>query len=162
MRTSNTSMLPSQSNDLSRCEMGLKKELREMLPIIVFKKSFFVKETQCSVCLGDYLGEDRLQQIPACGHTFHMYCIDLWLSTHTTCPLCRQSLLAASTKAPDSAEGFETSSLHVENDDEMSRQQTNEDPQTSQQPPESEDRDERVVPTVVQYAEVERGTETAK
>ncbi|XP_047323729.1 RING-H2 finger protein ATL58-like [Impatiens glandulifera] len=79
--------------EISRIELGLKKEVREMLPIIIYKESFSVKDTQCSVCLGDYQSEDRLQQIPACGHTFHMECIDLWLATRTTCPLCRLSLI---------------------------------------------------------------------
>ncbi|CAK9171691.1 unnamed protein product, partial [Ilex paraguariensis] len=33
-------------NEIStRCELGLKKELREMLPIIVFKESFSVRDT---------------------------------------------------------------------------------------------------------------------
>ncbi|KAL2326529.1 hypothetical protein Fmac_025587 [Flemingia macrophylla] len=72
---------------------GLNKQLREMLPVIVYNQSFSVKDTQCSVCLLEYQPEDRLQQIPACGHSFHMSCIDLWLATHTTCPLCRFSLL---------------------------------------------------------------------
>lgn len=58
---------------------------------------------RCSVCLGDYQADDRLQQIPGCGHTFHIDCIDLWLTTHTTCPLCRKSLLA-STKPPDTSD----------------------------------------------------------
>ena len=48
---------------------------------------------RCSVCLGDYQADDKLQQIPACGHTFHMDCIDLWLTSHTTCPLCRLTLI---------------------------------------------------------------------
>ncbi|KAK8482317.1 hypothetical protein V6N11_047012 [Hibiscus sabdariffa] len=50
---------------------------------------------RCSVCLGDYQADDKLQQIPACGHTFHMDCIDHWLAYHTTCPLCRLSVLAS-------------------------------------------------------------------
>ncbi|KAF8404035.1 hypothetical protein HHK36_008911 [Tetracentron sinense] len=86
-------------------ESGLKKEFREMLPIIVFRESFSIKDTLCSVCLGDYQAEDRLQQIPACGHTFHMDCIDHWLATHTTCPLCRLSLVPVAkmpTELPDS------------------------------------------------------------
>ncbi|KAG8633499.1 RING-H2 finger protein ATL7 isoform X2 [Manihot esculenta] len=87
------------SNDIFRAELGLKKELREMLPIIVYKESFSVKDTQCPVCLGDYEAEDRLQQIPACGHTFHMECIDQWLANHVTCPLCRLSLIE-SAKVP--------------------------------------------------------------
>ncbi|KAL3638643.1 hypothetical protein CASFOL_016550 [Castilleja foliolosa] len=153
MRTSNSMIPISQTNtdDISRCELGLKKELREMLPIVVFKESFFVKDTLCSVCLGEYEAEDKLQQIPVCGHTFHMDCIDLWLSTHTTCPLCRQSLLASTTtiKVPTDdindahlqTNDNTLTSFDVENGDETSRANNNEDPQTSLQP---SDRDERV------------------
>ncbi|KAF2290877.1 hypothetical protein GH714_016092 [Hevea brasiliensis] len=90
---------PRDNNDIFRAELGLKKELREMLPIIVYKESFSVRDTQCPVCLGDYQAEDKLQQIPACGHTFHMECIDRWLANHSTCPLCRLSLIA-SAKVP--------------------------------------------------------------
>ncbi|KAL3737031.1 hypothetical protein ACJRO7_025885 [Eucalyptus globulus] len=85
--------------DVPRTEAGLTKELREMLPVIVYKESFSVNDSQCSVCLGDYESEDRLQQVPACGHTFHMGCIDHWLATHTTCPLCRTSLLAPTNRS---------------------------------------------------------------
>ncbi|WOL04105.1 hypothetical protein Cni_G12826 [Canna indica] len=76
-------------------ESGIKKEVREMLPVVVFKESFLIRETQCSVCLGDYESDDRLQKIPPCGHTFHVDCIDHWLASNTTCPLCRVSLLPA-------------------------------------------------------------------
>lgn len=50
---------------------------------------------RCSVCLADYQPDERLQKIPPCGHTFHINCIDHWLSKNTTCPLCRVSLLPA-------------------------------------------------------------------
>lgn len=66
-----------------------------MLPVVVFKESFLIRETQCSVCLADYQPDERLQRIPPCGHTFHIECIDHWLSKNTTCPLCRVSLLPA-------------------------------------------------------------------
>lgn len=56
---------------------------------------------RCSICLGDYKANDRLQQIPMCGHTFHMDCINHWLTNNTTCPLCRVSLLPASKAASD-------------------------------------------------------------
>ncbi|KAG8378563.1 hypothetical protein BUALT_Bualt08G0149900 [Buddleja alternifolia] len=177
MRTANSVPTSEISDDISRCELGLKKELREMLPIIVFKESFSVKDTQCAVCLGDYQAEDRLQQIPACGHTFHMDCIDLWLATHTTCPLCRQSLLAITSHGEGDihVETNNTTSCNAENGDETSHQNdndlvSNEDPQTSQQSPESGDRDERVVPAVgrternrdLQYDDVDRDMENAK
>ncbi|KMZ72577.1 RING finger family protein [Zostera marina] len=74
-------------------EPGLKKEVREMLPVVVFNESFLIRETQCSVCLGDYKSDDRLKRIPPCGHTFHVECIDNWLTTNITCPLCRASLI---------------------------------------------------------------------
>ncbi|XP_044511102.1 RING-H2 finger protein ATL7-like isoform X2 [Mangifera indica] len=112
-------------NDLSRAEMGLKKELREMLPIIIYKESFSIKDIQCSVCLADYLAEDKLQQIPACGHAFHMDCIDHWLATHTTCPLCRLSLIPsakAPIESPDTQEGTSQESSLTENGDGASDQ----------------------------------------
>ncbi|KAE9592690.1 hypothetical protein Lal_00028975 [Lupinus albus] len=91
------------NNTISTSDMGLKKELREMLPIIVYKESFSVKDTQCAVCLLEYQADDKLQQIPACGHTFHMSCIDLWLANHSTCPLCRLSLLTFSTSSTETS-----------------------------------------------------------
>ncbi|TKY68222.1 RING-H2 finger protein ATL58 [Spatholobus suberectus] len=64
------------------------------------------------VCLLDYQPEDRLQQIPACGHTFHMSCIDLWLATHTTYPLCRFSLLTTTKSST------QTSDMQSQNNEE--------------------------------------------
>ncbi|RWR90297.1 Zinc finger, RING-type [Cinnamomum micranthum f. kanehirae] len=100
-------------------EPGLKKEMREMLPVVIFRESFLIRDTQCSICLGDYKANDRLQQIPMCGHTFHMDCINHWLTNNTTCPLCRVSLLPASKAASDpvdtqEAYANETEQLHIE------------------------------------------------
>lgn len=75
---------------------------------------------RCSVCLGDYQANDRLQQIPACKHAFHMECIDNWLSTHTTCPLCRLSLLASSPTVPQTTN--DSISTNVEDSTEVSLQ----------------------------------------
>ena len=65
------------------------------------------------MCLGEYEAEERLQQIPACGHTFHINCIDHWLSSRATCPLCRLSLLPSPKPrpVPDNAADVETSQL---------------------------------------------------
>lgn len=112
---------------------------------------FFFFGCRCSVCLGDYQAEDKLQQIPVCGHTFHMDCIDLWLATHTTCPLCRLSLLAStksSTEPPDNSQA-ETSHRpdDAENCDEGSPQycsQSSEDPSQLDQQMSSSSTQERV------------------
>ena len=47
----------------------------------------------CAVCLAEYEAGEMLRQLPPCGHEFHLACIDPWLSNHTTCPMCRCSLL---------------------------------------------------------------------
>ncbi|XP_040376333.1 E3 ubiquitin-protein ligase ATL15-like [Oryza brachyantha] len=46
----------------------------------------------CSVCLDDVRGGETVRRLPACGHLYHAACIDAWLRSHTTCPLCRSDL----------------------------------------------------------------------
>ena len=48
----------------------------------------------CAVCLCEFEDDDRLRLLPKCSHAFHVDCIDTWLLSHSTCPLCRRSLLA--------------------------------------------------------------------
>uniref|UniRef100_J3MCQ6 RING-type E3 ubiquitin transferase n=1 Tax=Oryza brachyantha TaxID=4533 RepID=J3MCQ6_ORYBR len=43
----------------------------------------------CAVCLCEFDAEDRLRLLPLCGHAFHLHCIDTWLLSNSTCPLCR-------------------------------------------------------------------------
>ncbi|KAG2649869.1 hypothetical protein PVAP13_1NG136100 [Panicum virgatum] len=43
----------------------------------------------CPVCLEDVRGGERVRQVPACRHVFHVGCIDMWLHSHRTCPMCR-------------------------------------------------------------------------
>ncbi|NP_001149313.2 RING-H2 finger protein ATL2C [Zea mays] len=48
----------------------------------------------CAVCLCEFAPDDQLRLLPKCSHAFHLECIDTWLLSHSTCPLCRRSLLA--------------------------------------------------------------------
>ncbi|OEL22145.1 hypothetical protein BAE44_0016836 [Dichanthelium oligosanthes] len=43
----------------------------------------------CSVCLEDVRGGGMVRQVPVCRHIFHVGCIDMWLHSHRTCPMCR-------------------------------------------------------------------------
>lgn len=36
---------------------------------------------------------EKIQQLPACNHSFHVQCIDEWLAKNVTCPICRTSVL---------------------------------------------------------------------
>ena len=44
---------------------------------------------QCPVCLEDVEAGEMVRQLPACRHLFHVECVDMWLHSHATCPLCR-------------------------------------------------------------------------
>uniref|UniRef100_A0A0E0LCB3 RING-type E3 ubiquitin transferase n=1 Tax=Oryza punctata TaxID=4537 RepID=A0A0E0LCB3_ORYPU len=44
---------------------------------------------QCSVCLGAVQAGEVVRRLPACKHLYHVECIDMWLASHATCPICR-------------------------------------------------------------------------
>lgn len=44
---------------------------------------------QCSVCIGMVQSGELVRMLPLCKHLYHVECIDRWLASHDTCPLCR-------------------------------------------------------------------------
>ena len=44
----------------------------------------------CSICLLCFCDGEVVRDLP-CKHMFHMLCVDDWLASETTCPLCRES-----------------------------------------------------------------------
>ncbi|KAL2653647.1 hypothetical protein R1flu_021775 [Riccia fluitans] len=83
-------------DNVSEAEQGLERGLIESFPSIVYGGEVQVNETICSVCLGEYTVGEKLRVIPSCKHTFHMECVDVWLSRRSTCPVCRISLQPSS------------------------------------------------------------------
>ncbi|XP_042035266.1 RING-H2 finger protein ATL38-like [Salvia splendens] len=47
---------------------------------------------ECAVCLSEFEDHETLRLIPKCDHVFHPECIDTWLESHVTCPVCRANL----------------------------------------------------------------------
>jgi E3 ubiquitin-protein ligase ATL41 len=47
---------------------------------------------QCAVCLSLVQEGEVVRRLPACMHLFHVCCIDMWLRSHSTCPLCRATV----------------------------------------------------------------------
>lgn len=43
----------------------------------------------CSICLGPFEPGQRTQEILPCRHYFHANCLEQWLASHDSCPLCR-------------------------------------------------------------------------
>jgi E3 ubiquitin-protein ligase ATL41 len=48
---------------------------------------------QCVICLGLVQVGEVVRRLPACKHMFHVECIDAWLSSHSTCPICRADVV---------------------------------------------------------------------
>ncbi|KAA0036326.1 E3 ubiquitin-protein ligase ATL31-like [Cucumis melo var. makuwa] len=49
---------------------------------------------ECAVCLAEFQHYETLRLLPKCGHVFHPPCIDAWLASCATCPICRANLAA--------------------------------------------------------------------
>ena len=56
----------------------------------------------CSICTLEYEPTQEVRSLDQCDHTFHIGCIDRWLSDHNTCPLCRAVVIPTSSSQQDS------------------------------------------------------------
>ncbi|VVB08620.1 unnamed protein product [Arabis nemorensis] len=80
----------------SRARRGLDKEVIESFPIFLYSEVKGLKigkgGVECAICLSEFEDEETLRWMPPCSHTFHANCIDAWLSSWSTCPVCRANL----------------------------------------------------------------------
>ena len=51
------------------------------------------EQAECCICLGVFEDGDKVKVLPLCRHYYHSECVDRWLSGHSSCPLCRASVL---------------------------------------------------------------------
>ncbi|XP_075485482.1 RING-H2 finger protein ATL66-like [Primulina tabacum] len=79
--------------------LGLDSTTINGLPIVLYRSSVdseSIMESECCICLGMFGDGDKVKELPGCKHVFHSECVDKWLNTHSSCPLCRASLRADS------------------------------------------------------------------
>ncbi|KAF8089213.1 hypothetical protein N665_0513s0007 [Sinapis alba] len=77
-------------------DSGVDQSLIDKLPVFHYKSIIGpnnITSFDCPVCLSEFETEDKLRLLPKCSHAFHVDCIDTWLLSHSTCPLCRSNLL---------------------------------------------------------------------
>uniref|UniRef100_A0A0D9W5N0 RING-type E3 ubiquitin transferase n=1 Tax=Leersia perrieri TaxID=77586 RepID=A0A0D9W5N0_9ORYZ len=75
---------------------GLDPAVVATFPIVpyreVVKHKIGKSVLECAVCLTSFDDGDDLRLLPHCSHAFHPECIDPWLDSRVTCPLCRANL----------------------------------------------------------------------
>ncbi|CAF1651461.1 unnamed protein product [Adineta ricciae] len=79
---------------------ALAKSTEEILaksPVIIFDAAnqtleFRDENPMCAICLETFNNKDKIRKL-ACTHYYHIECIDPWLLSHQSCPLCNQSIL---------------------------------------------------------------------
>ncbi|KAJ1259438.1 hypothetical protein BS78_10G155300 [Paspalum vaginatum] len=82
--------------------LGLGASAIAGLPVYRYNQVSGGGSDECSVCLGEINQKETVKRLPACTHLFHEGCIDVWLRSHRTCPVCRTPVDAVA--VPTSAE----------------------------------------------------------
>lgn len=84
---------PSRRSDGAAGELSCKGKDFEL--VCGVRKVAREKETvgsECPVCLSVFVEGEEIRQLNACKHAFHVECIDMWLYSHSNCPVCRVSV----------------------------------------------------------------------
>ncbi|KAL5550981.1 hypothetical protein UlMin_001157 [Ulmus minor] len=86
---------------------GLDPSFIKLFPTFVYSSiKEFRKENydlECAICLVEFHDQSLLRLLTVCYHVFHQECVDLWLDSHKTCPVCRRDLDAPPPLPPEAA-----------------------------------------------------------
>ncbi|XP_073270698.1 RING-H2 finger protein ATL52-like [Primulina huaijiensis] len=75
---------------------GLDESLIKTITVCKYQKGDgLIEGTECAVCLSEFQEMESLRLLPKCSHAFHLPCIDTWLKSHSSCPLCRASVYSS-------------------------------------------------------------------
>ncbi|KAG6420268.1 hypothetical protein SASPL_116791 [Salvia splendens] len=76
--------------------------LLDSLPLFTFRSvTGNLTGGDCAVCLSKFEPHDQLRLLPICCHAFHADCIDAWIVSNQTCPLCRSPVTASDSELLD-------------------------------------------------------------
>ncbi|KAK8468612.1 hypothetical protein PHAVU_006G070000 [Phaseolus vulgaris] len=74
---------------------GLDSSTIRAIPLFIYEhnRANEDEELDCVICLSAFEGGEVGRCLPKCGHGFHVECIDMWLSSHSNCPICRAPIV---------------------------------------------------------------------
>ncbi|XP_020585408.1 RING-H2 finger protein ATL80-like [Phalaenopsis equestris] len=61
---------------------------------------------ECPVCISAFEEGEEVRRMAQCGHSFHVGCIDMWLNSHDSCPVCRENVLPMPLQSMELSESF--------------------------------------------------------
>jgi len=96
--------VPESSDGVANAR--LKRAAMKALPITVYTAASKPRSVlmDCPICLAEFAEGEKVRVLPKCNHGFHLECIDKWLVSHSSCPMCRHSLnLQGGNKKPGGA-----------------------------------------------------------
>ncbi|KAH7859538.1 hypothetical protein Vadar_002327 [Vaccinium darrowii] len=115
---------------------GLDKEIIDSFPIFLYSdvKDLNVGKRgslECAVCIAEFEDDDALRLLPKCDHAFHPECIDAWLASHSTCPVCRANLAPSPNELGEVTEPTQSRDLDGAQNPNQSQSQDQEQTQVS-------------------------------
>ena len=93
------SMAQPFADGVRTVEAGLTAEQLSMFPSFKLPQPesspnfILLEDRECAICLCPYEDDQPLKRL-FCRHHYHSACIDQWLSTKSTCPLCNSNVLS--------------------------------------------------------------------
>ncbi|MCD7468707.1 hypothetical protein HAX54_007125 [Datura stramonium] len=82
---------PSPPSSHRSCRKGMEPSIVQSLPLISYGGAAEHLIEDCPICLTEFEVSELVRLIPYCRHVFHQQCLDTWLTSHVTCPLCRST-----------------------------------------------------------------------
>ncbi|PRQ49161.1 putative transcription factor C2H2 family [Rosa chinensis] len=92
---SSESSSSSRDNSARLANTGVKKKALKTFTTVNYSAELKLPglDSECIICLSEFTTGERVRLLPKCNHGFHVRCIDKWLSSHSSCPKCRHSLI---------------------------------------------------------------------
>lgn len=87
-RFADDSLAAGRHRSSSLCGGGLDPITIQSLPVFAYQGES-KDHVDCAICLTQFQHGEAVKIIPNCSHMFHPECVDTWLVSHVTCPICR-------------------------------------------------------------------------
>ncbi|RLN07151.1 hypothetical protein C2845_PM11G29740 [Panicum miliaceum] len=94
-RRSSAAVGPEEEAHAAEAVDDEKERLIASLPLFTMASALAAlpkSSPDCAVCLSPFSPDAELRLLPACRHAFHAACVDAWLRTTPSCPLCRAAV----------------------------------------------------------------------